>query len=162
MIPVGSAAVVRAPKQVQTTLHGTSDASYLPDEVKFGGVLGWLDLDDRTKPMSEMDVGRMRWACEVLDETHKFGKVVQDIVVRGDFLSSDTWQSAALRRVDVDAAIDVVCLSIYWHKPENDEEEHPLRNLCRDLIFSAQRVGQGLELEIDRFKRRVDEDKKNR
>ena len=112
-----------------------------------------MDLEDRTKPMSELDVGRMQWACEVLDETRKFGKLSQDIVVRGDFLSGDTWKSAALRRVDVDAEFDAVCLSIYWHKPQNVQDEHPRKNLCRDLIFSAQRVGQGLELEIDRFTR---------
>eukprot|EP00974_Lingulodinium_polyedra_P000450 45217-Lingulodinium_polyedra.AAC.1 len=43
--------------------------SYTPDQVKFGGVRGMLDLADRVKPISDMDTGRMRWACELLDET---------------------------------------------------------------------------------------------
>ena len=85
-----------------------------------------------------------------------------DIVVRGEFPSSGAWQPAVLRRVDVDAAIDVVCLSIYWHKPQNNEDDHPLTMLCRALIFSAQRVGQGLDLDVERFNRRVDEEKKSR
>ena len=82
-------------------------------------------------------------------------------MVRGEFPVTDAWQPAMLRRVDLDAAIDVVCLSLYWHKPLN-EQEHPLKDLCRDLVFSAQRVGTGLELDVERFKRRVDEEKKNR
>ena len=35
-----------------------------------------------------------------------------------------------------------------------------MKNLCRDLVFSAQQVGTGLELDIERFKRRQDEEKK--
>ena len=62
--------------------------------------------------------------------------------------------------MDGDPAIDVVCLSLFWHKPENETTEHPLKNLCRDLIFCATRVGQGIDLEVERFKRKVDEDKK--
>ena len=79
--------------------------------------------------------------------------------MRAEYASSDAWQPCVLRRVDGDAAIDVVCLSLFWHKP-SDDSEHPLRNLCRDLIFSAQRVGQGMDLEVERFKRKCDEDKK--
>ena len=52
MLAAGTAVATATPKQVLDKLHGTSDASYLPDEVKFGGVLGNLDLEDRTKPMS--------------------------------------------------------------------------------------------------------------
>ena len=84
-----------------------SGATYSTDEVKFGGVLGILDLEDRTKEMREMDVGRMRWACETLDETHKFSKILGDIAVRGGFTSTDAWEAAMLRRVDIDSAIDV-------------------------------------------------------
>ena len=104
-----------------------SGATYSTDEVKFGGVLGILDLEDRAKGMSEMDVGRMRWACESLDESHKFSKILGDVMVRGEFPVTDAWQPAMLRRVDLDVAIDVVCLSLYWHKPLN-EQEHPLKD----------------------------------
>ena len=70
------------------------------------------------------------------------------------------WRPKVLRRVDGDAAIDIVCLSIFWHKPADETTEHPLKNLCRDLIFCATRVGQGIDLEVERFKRKVDEEKK--
>ena len=140
-------------------LQGETSTPYRPEEVKFGGVLGMLDVADRVKPITELDAGRMRWACELLDQGQKFNKVLGDIAVRGEFTGDDTWSPASLRRVERDAEIDVVLLSLYWHKPEQNAE-HPLKNLCRDLVFSAQQVGTGLELDIERFKRRQDEEKK--
>ena len=160
MTAAGVAAAVASPKEVLKKLGvEAAETAYSADEVKFGGALGFLDLEDRAKEMSEMDVGRMRWACETLDETHKFSKILGDIAVRAEFASTETWQPGALRRVDGGAAIDVVCLSLFWHKPSGNSE-HPLRNLCRDLIFCATRVGQGLELEVERSKRKADEEKK--
>ena len=92
MTAAGVAASVSTPKEVLRKLGlGDGGATYFTDEVKFGGVLGILDLEDRTKEMSEMDVGRMRWACETLDETHKFSKILGDIVVRSEFASCDVW-----------------------------------------------------------------------
>ena len=35
-----------------------------------------------------------------------------------------------------------------------------MKSMCRDIVLSAQRVGLGLELEIERFKRFADEEKK--
>ena len=66
MLASGHAVATASPKEVlkKLTGHNVGDV-YLPDEVKFGGTFGMLDLDDRAKPMSETDVGRMRWACEV-------------------------------------------------------------------------------------------------
>ena len=61
------------------------------------------------------------------------------------------WGPAMLRRIERDADIDVVLLSIYWHKPADASATHPLKDLCRDLVFCAQKVGQGLKLDIERF-----------
>ena len=55
---------------------GESSTQYTSDEVKFGGVLGVLDVADRVQPVDDIDIGRMRWACEVLDETQRFSKVL--------------------------------------------------------------------------------------
>ena len=148
MTPLGQSAATTTPKAVLSIMKQT----LAPDSVKFGGCFGMLNLEDRIKPFDELDIGRMRWACEVLDETRKVSKVLGDIVVRADVPDTDTFQAAALRRVERDADIDVVILSIYWHRPAKENEEHPLKDFCRDVIFSAQRVGQGLELDIDRFK----------
>ena len=130
MTAAGVAAAVASPKEVLKKLGvGDFGTVYCPDEVKFGGALGFLDLEDRAKEMSEMDVGRMRWACETLDETRKFGKILGDIAVRAEFASRDAWDAGVLRRVDGDAAIDVVCLSICRHKPTDDSAEHPLKDM---------------------------------
>ncbi len=37
---------------------------------------------------------------------------------------------------------------------------HPLKDLARDVVFCARKVGAGLELDIERFKRKRDEEKK--
>ena len=58
--------------------------------------VGFLDLEDRTKEMSDMDVGRMRWACEIFDETYKFSKILGDIVVRSELASCDGWHLKVL------------------------------------------------------------------
>ena len=134
MMPVGQAAATTTPKEVLSKMK----QNFAPDAVKFGGCFGMLDLEDRIKPFDELDVGRMRWACDMLDETHKFSKVLGDIVVRADVPDTETFQAAALRRVERDADIDVVVLSIYWHRPAKENEEHPLKDSCRDVIFSAQ------------------------
>ena len=139
MTPIGSAAATATPREVVAKL-GTA-GHYAPDAVKFGGTLGLLNCSDRVAPISDMDVGRMRWACEVLDETHKCSTVFGDIAVRGEFPSGETWDPAMLRRVERDAEIDVVLLSLYWHMPAAGQE-HPLKNLCRDLIFCAQQTGK--------------------
>ena len=108
MTPVGQSAATTTPKEVLSKMK----QNFAPDAVKFGGCFGMLDLEDRIKPFDELDVGRMRWACEVLDETRKVSQVLGDIVVRSDFLEADTFQATTLRRVECDADIDVVILSI--------------------------------------------------
>eukprot|EP00974_Lingulodinium_polyedra_P080638 7812846-Lingulodinium_polyedra.AAC.1 len=61
-----------------------------------------LDVTDRVKPVSDMDVGRVRWAFELLDETHKFSTVSGDIAACGEFVASETWAPGMLRLVDRD------------------------------------------------------------
>ena len=61
MSAVGVAAAQASPKEVLKKLGvEASGNAYSADEVKFGGTLGFLDLEDRAKEMSEMDVGRMQ------------------------------------------------------------------------------------------------------
>ena len=61
MAAAGVAAAVASPKEVLTKLGVEAEGpAYSADEVKFGGALGFLDLEDRAKEMSEMDVGRMQ------------------------------------------------------------------------------------------------------
>ena len=80
MTPLGQSAATTTPKEVLSKMK----QNFAPYVVKLGGCLGMLDLEDRVKPFDELDVGRMRWACEVLDETEKISRVLGDIVVRSD------------------------------------------------------------------------------
>ena len=118
----GKAAECATPATVHTKLTSAGG----PDSVIFGGALGMLDLQDRVKPLPILDVGRMRWACEALDQEGKIGKVLDQVAVRSQFDASALTFSM-LRRVERDADIDVVCLSLYWHKPGIDAAEHPLK-----------------------------------
>ena len=154
MEPLCRTASTSTPKEVLNKLN----ASGGPDSIIFGGTFGMLDLCDRVKAWPALDVGRMRWACEVLDQEQSLSKLLGQIAVHGDFPQEDSFGS--MRRVECDADIDVACLSLYWHKPTDDSVEHPMKSMCRDIVLSAQRVGLGLELEIERFKRLMDEEKK--
>ena len=86
MTPWGQSAAATTPKEVLSIMKQT----FAPDAVKFGGCFGMLNLEDRIKPFNELDVGRMRWACEVLDEMRKFSKLLGDIVARADVPGTHT------------------------------------------------------------------------
>ena len=116
---------------------GESSARFTPEEVKFGGVLGMLNVADRAKLVEDIDIGRVRWACEVVYETQSFNKVLGDIAVCGDLYPKDSWGPAMLRRIERDAGIDAVLLPIYWHRPADASATHTLNDLCRDLVFCA-------------------------
>ena len=102
MTPLGQAAAVATPKAVKSKLKGTG-SPLPPDAVLFGGALGMLDLRDRVKPLDELDVGRMRWACEVLDAEGKFSK-------------------EELRQVRMSPRASATCsTSATWHDPRREE-----------------------------------------
>ena len=65
-----------------------------------------------------------------------------------------------IRRIERDIAIDAVLLSIYWHRPADASATRPLKDLCRDSVLCAKTVGNGLNLDIERFNHKVDEEKK--
>ena len=129
--PLGNAAATSTPAQVTQQMSGSFGA----DVVVFGGTLGMLDLHDRVKPMDQLDMGRMRWACEVLDQERTLRKLSNPTVVRADFLPRD--QLHKLQRVERDADLDVA----FWHyggrRPSEPEGAHPMKDMCRYLVFCA-------------------------
>ena len=72
MMAVGGAAATATPKEVMKKLIGESSTQYSPEEVKFSGALGMLDEAYRAQPVGDIDIARMRGACEVLDEAQRF------------------------------------------------------------------------------------------
>ncbi len=121
MTPIGSAMAPASPQQVCAKLGATG--AYTPDLAKFGGTLAMLSLTERVAPYSDMDVGRVRWACETLDVTDRFSEVLGDIAVLGEIEATESWTPGALRRVERDAEIDVV--RVYILTPTVDGEHRP-------------------------------------
>ena len=150
MVASGTSAHVLATREVKTKLGAMSDKD--SGSVVFGGTLGMLRLDHRIHPVVEMDLGRMRWACERLDQEGKISKLLHGVVV---CLNGDE----GLKWVERDADIDVVMLSIYWHKPSKEEETHKLMFMCQDIVYHAENFSNGLALSVERFKRMTDEQK---
>ena len=62
-----------------------------------------------------------------------------------------------MQRADRDADIDEVVLAIYWNKPREADDGHPWMSELRDMMFSAEPVGSGVEVLVDRFLRYEEE-----
>ena len=54
-----------------------------------------------------------------------------------------------LQRVERDADIDAVVLAICWNKPQGADDGHPWMSELRDLMFSAEPAGSGVEVIVD-------------
>ena len=96
----GGATATATPTQIMNNMVGESCAQYTLVEVKFHGALGMLDVADRVKPVADIDIGRMRWACEVLDGTKRFRKVFGDIAQRGGLYPKGALGPTMLRQTE--------------------------------------------------------------
>ena len=118
-----------------------------------------LDLYHRVQPVDNMDFARMRWALEQMVERQRVNKVLGTVVVRAESVPGKGGFKY-LQRVERDADIDAVVLAIHWNKPREADDERPWMSELRDLIFSAEPVGSGVEVIVDRFLRYEEEDNK--
>ena len=126
-----------------------------PNAKAHGTQWGHLDV----QPVNKMDFARMRWALEHMVEKQSVNKMLGKVVVRAESVpSSGGFQK--LHRVERDADIDAVVLAIYWNKPQDANAVHPWMSELRDLMFSAEPVGSGVEVAVDRFFRYEEEEKK--
>ena len=89
-------------------------------------------------------------------QERRLNKVLGHLAVRLESVPRDAL--ASLIRVERDADIDTIALGFYWTRPA--EGSHPWAMACRDIVFSAQSVGTGVDLTVERFKRMDDEEKK--
>ena len=148
-------------------------------QVLFGGTLAMLDLCSRVKDMKSMDLSHTRWCYEALCTTGRVSTILGQIAVRVDSIKKNRF--ADLVRIERDGGIDVVCLAIFWHSKvvgsvishggmsgasgsAADEAivtscQTPFALQLRDVVFSAQTVGVGLDLAAERFKRNEEEEK---
>ena len=95
-----------------------------------------------------------------MDEDRAITILLTQIAVKKDSVpdGQDGQQFEMLQRVERDTDIDMVCLAIWWNKPTDQDAGHTMMDMCRDLVFSVERVGQGLALKVERFKRCQDEE----
>ncbi len=121
----------------------------------FGGSLGMIDLDARIRPPSDLDLARMRWACENLVTAQDLPTMLGTIVVQGELGTA----SSKLGRVERDAEIDMALLAMYWHK-EKEKTLQALAESSRNLVLSAEALGSGIDLHIERFSRYEKEEQK--
>ena len=90
----------------------------------FPGTFGQLDLRARAIPVEMADVGRMRWACDILDQGCDVKSRLTGIAVRCDLMkdqfSDDNGSKhfLNLQSIEHDAEIDAVTLSLYWNRDQ--------------------------------------------
>ena len=99
-----------------------------------------------------MDFARTRWALEQMVEKQSVNKVLGKVVVRAESVPGEGGFNY-LQRAERDADADAVVLAIYWNKLCEADAGHPWMSELRDLMFSAQPVGSGVEVIVDRFLR---------
>ena len=155
MEPLG----ITCPKAAAKDIHTLFQRSPMPKQMAFSGTIWMLDLDHRLQTVDSMDFARMRWTLEHIVEKQSVNKMLGKVVVRAESVpSAGGFQN--LRRVERDADIDAVVLVIYWNKPQDANAVHPWMSELRDLMFSAEPVGSGVEVAVDRFFRYEEEEKK--
>ena len=120
----------------------------MPKQMAFSGTIWMLELHHRVRPVDKMDFARIRCALEQMVERQSVNKVLGTVVVRAESVLGEGGFKY-LQRVERDADIDAVVLAIYWNKPWEADVGHPWMSELRDLMFSAQPVGSGVEVIVD-------------
>ena len=110
-------------------------------QVIFGGALSQLNLDVRAS--NDLDLARMRWACDNLKNPQDLSVMMGTTVISADQLDANL---NGLLRVERDAEIDVAVLALWWFK-DNRTIFEPLAQQSQNLIYSTENVGTGRELE---------------
>ena len=149
----GGRVALSTPTAVLERLKNTSGAF-------FGGALAMMDLDTRVKPMESLDTGRMRWGLGILQSGVKdaIHQVLGEVAVQAESIKDKDEDFSGLRRIERDTDVDCVLLAIYWSKDHPDMLQG-LVSQCQDIVYVAQKVGQGLAQHIERFVRMEDEEK---
>ena len=153
-VPKGGRVATSTPTEVLERLNTTNG-------VQFGGALSMLDLEARVKTMESesLDLGRMRWGLDILatGAPEAVHKVLGAVAVQAEQINDKDEHFNRLLRIERDTDIDSVLLAIYWGRDHPNVLEG-LVSQCQDIVFCAQRAGQGLELNITRFIRMDGED----
>lgn len=149
-----------AQKVDASRLLGTNDENL---EIIHGGSLAQFDLHYRACDMKQLDLAKMKFLADLVISPDKLMKSLGCINVQGqsviDAPEKFHGYASSIRRLDLDAAVDIACLVVYWSKDE-PEVTKMLKAEINNAVFSAQFVAtSAIGLEVNRFARYVKEDK---
>lgn len=133
-------------QEIQDKLRTLTGAG-IKGQVVFGGALSQLDLGTRVS--NDLDLGRMRWACENVKKPQDLSVMMGTTVISAEHLQPSL---TGFVRVERDAEIDVAILTLYWFKDDKATFE-TLAQQSQNLIYSVEQVGSGVILSVERFLR---------
>ena len=132
-----------------------------PVTMSFSATIWMLDLSHRLLGIDKLDLARMRWAVEQVQDSGSLHKVMDGLPVAAESVP-DAEDYKGLRKIERDADLDAVILAIYWNRPDAENTKHPWHDHLRDLHFKAQKAGQGAAASVERFVRFDEEEKKRK
>jgi len=151
-------------KKVQTQReNGTKDEDL---EIGFGGSLAQIDLDYRVCDLEQLDLRRMKFLAEQIGTPNKLQRAIGAINVQGETAYSGSTRNSSpakaysinMKRLDFDAAVDMICLTVYWSR-NSPEVLEALKMQLNNCVFNAQFLGiSAVDLEVERFERYAKED----
>ena len=151
--PLGLAAPILTPFAIKDKMRRQEQTVSTSVEVLFSGSLAMLDLHERVEPMEDLDMAKMKFACQKLSSPGEVLKVVETVHIVADAIDKEL---TGLRRSDGDEKIDAVIWAMY----HNQSSIQTVLEATQNLVFSAERCGLGLEQKIERFRLIEEEDKK--
>ena len=152
--PKGLAAPILTPTEIKEKLTEMeqTEPEAGANKVLFSGSLAMLDFRVRAAAIEDADVAKIKTACGALRSPADAPDVLGTIPVDADFIDEELMD---LRRSDRDESLDAVIFAV----SVNPESIAAVIEICRNLVFSALRCGQGLDRKIDRLKKSESEDR---
>ena len=154
LAPLGLAAPILTIDEIKEKMRKQEQiGSSSSVQVLFSGSLAMLDLRERVEPMEDLDLAKMKFACQKLVSPGEVNKLVETVHIVADAIDKEL---TGLRRADGDENIDAISWAIF----QNQESAPAVLEATQNLVFSAEHCGLGLEQKIERFRLIEEGDKK--
>ena len=153
LAPLGLAAPILTIDEIKEKMRKQEQIGSSSVQVLFSGSLAMLDLRERVEPMEDLDLAKMKFACQKLESPGEVNKLVETVHIVADVIDKEL---TGLRRADGDENIDALIWAIY----QNPETTATVLEAAQNLVFSASRCGLGLDQKIERFRLMEQEEQK--
>ena len=140
--------------------QGTSEENL---EIVHGGSLAQICMQYRACNLGQLDLRRMKYLAELIGTNPtRVAKALGTINVQGNTVlegpAKEHGYSTECRRLDLDAAVDMAILMVYWSR-DSPAVQKILEAQLNNLLLSSQFVGATeAALELERFERYHKED----